>query len=66
MNLITIEPGALPEYLTPVKLETMPFIEAAMLVYQHGCEFDGLHIVKRREDSENVIVPEQWRNGGVI
>ena len=66
MNLITIEPGALPEYLTPAKLEAMPFIEAAMLVHQHGCEFDGLHIVKRRDDPENVIVPEQWRNGGGI
>ena len=65
MNLITIEPGALPEYLTPGKLEAMPLRELLRVVYENGCEFEGLYI-KRREYPGNVIVPEQWRNGGGI
>ena len=66
MSIITIESGALPAHITPDHLEHMPFREMVRTVHDHGAEFEGFHVRKRQPDPENVIVPDQWRNGGLI
>lgn len=47
MSLITIEPGALPDNVTPSHLERMPWVMMVRYVRNMGAELDGLHIRRR-------------------